>query len=165
MATLPREDLYESTIDRSAALWAGVAGGLASVVLRLLIALLQGQSPWAPVRMMAAPLKGEQVLPPPATLELDIFLAGMAGHFGISILFAIVMVFVVRGMPTGATIAISLVLSLVLYVIMFHVLTPSFPYYAKGRGWIPILMHLVLGLVAGWTYRAWANKPPEPVEA
>lgn len=146
------------TVDWSAALWAGVAGGLASVLVRLSIALLQGQSPWGPVRMMAAPLLGKDVLPPPGTFDPGIFLAGMFDHFGISILFALVMALVIRNLSTGVAIFVAMALSLVLYGIVFYLMTPVFPWFAEGRGWIAILMHLILAVVAAWTYRALADR-------
>ena len=61
-------------LDLRAAVLAGIAAGVLFIILEMaLVALMMGDSPWAPPRMIAAIAMGEGVLPPPATFDATIF--------------------------------------------------------------------------------------------
>ncbi len=146
-------------IDWSAAIWAGVISGVVFLALDLLKGpLLTGESPWAVPRSMAAVVLGTDVLPPPATFDLGIFIVATLVHFATSILFAIAMAFIIRDMSTGVAIVVAAGLGVLLYFLAFYVLTPILPWFAKGRGWLNLIIHIPFGLIAGWAYKALADR-------
>ncbi len=146
-------------IDWGAAVWAGVISGLVFLALDLLKGpLVTGASAWAVPRNMAAVLLGPGVLPPPATFDLGIFAVAMVVHFATSILFAIAMAFIIRDMPTGLAIVVATALGVLLYFFISYTLTPILPWFAKGRDWLNLGIHIPFGLVAGWAYKALADR-------
>lgn len=150
------------SIDWSAAVWAGVVAGIVFLVMEMMLAPLFGGAPsmWAPPRMIAAIAMGEGVLPPPADFALGPVMVAMLIHFTLSIAFGIVTAFIVRSMSMGAAIGVGIVLALLLYVVVFYLMTPVWPWFANGRGWVAIVAHIAFGAVVAWWYRARAN----PVE-
>jgi hypothetical protein len=78
-------------IDWKAAAWAGLIAGVGDdLVLTLLLWLFQGVSPWAPPRMIAAMVFGQDVLPPPATFDPVLVMTGSTIHFALAIVYAFI---------------------------------------------------------------------------
>lgn len=151
------------TIDWSAAVWAGVVAGIVFMLMEMILAPLFAGAPsmWAPPRMIAAIGMGEGVLPPPATFDFGVVMVAMIIHFALSIVFGIVTAFIVRNMSTGPAIAVGVVLALLLYVFVFYVMTPVWPWFANGRGWVAIVSHIAFGAVVAWWYKARAEPAEE----
>lgn len=148
-------------LDWKAAMWAGIAAGIVFIMLEMaLIAMLQGQSPWGPPRMMAAIALGEGVLPPPATFDPAIMLAAMFVHLMLSVIYAVVLgaIFSRLTLNLPASIAAGTVFGVALYVINFYGFTALFPWFAMARGGIGIFGHAVFGLVLGWVYHTIASR-------
>lgn len=151
------------TIDWSAAVWAGVVAGIVFMMMEMLLMPLFGFAPsmWAPPRMIGAIGLGEGVLPPPATFDMGVVLVAMVIHFATSILFAIVVAFIIRNMTLGPAIAVGIVAALLLYVFVFYVMTAGpWPWFANGRNWVNIMTHIVFGAIVAWWYKSRAH----PVE-
>lgn len=150
-------------IDWSAALWAGVVAGIVFLVMEMMLAPLFGGAPsmWAPPRMIAAIAMGEGVLPPPAGFAVMPVMVALLIHFALSIAFGIATAFIIRTMSLGPAIAVGIVLALLLYVFVFYLMTPVWPWFASGRGWIAIVAHIAFGAVVAWWYRARANPREE----
>lgn len=150
------------TLDLRAAIWAGVVAGIVFMMLEMaLVALIQGMSPWAPPRMIAAIGMGEGVLPPPATFDGAVFTVAMVIHFALSILLAILLGFGISRLGLGMSLSIvgGAIFGLVVYYVNFYGFTAVFPWFAMARGAIGIFAHVVFGAVAGGVYRSLESKP------
>lgn len=154
---------HARSIDWSAAVWAGVIGGIVFLMMEMILAPMFGGAPsiWAPPRMIGAIGLGEGVLPPPATFAFGVVMVAMLIHFATSILSGIVAAFAIRNLSTGAAIAVGIVLALLLYVFVFYLMTPVWPWFAGARGWIGILTHIVFGATVAWWYKTRANRAEE----
>lgn len=137
-----------------AAIWAGLAAGVVFMMLEMLMLMFfAGQSPWGPVRMMAAIVLGPEVLPPPATFDLGIAMTAMAVHFPLSILYGLLIALMIFRLREGSGLAIGAAFGLAVYFINFYGMTAIFPWFANARGWISLVAHLLFGLVAAWVYK------------
>lgn len=141
------------TFDAKAAVVAGLVSGAVFLVLEMImVPLFLGDPAWAPPRMIAAIVMGEGVLPPPATFDLMIILVAMMVHFVLSVLFALVLGFLIYRLQEGMALAVGAGYGLALYFINFYLLTAVFPWFAMARNWVSIFAHIVFGLVAAWMY-------------
>lgn len=147
------------TIDWRAAVLAGLFSGFVFLILELImVPVFMGGSPWGPPRMIAAIAMGEGVLPPPASFDLGVVLVAMLVHFPLSIVYAIVLAFLIHRMDMGVALGAGAVFGLALYLINFYGLTAVFPWFAEGRNWVSIFAHIVFGLAAAWAYKSWAHR-------
>ncbi len=153
-------------VDLGAAVRAGLLAGLLFLILEMILVPVVGEgSPWGPPRMIGAILLGKGVLPPPADFAAVPFLAAIAVHFSLSVIYAIVLAALIKGFDTGVAILIGLVFGLALYFVNFYVLTAAFPWFAMARNPITVFTHLVFGACGGWAY-LWFRRPaalPVPV--
>lgn len=143
-------------IDLRAALWAAAAAGIVFMMLEMaMVMLVQGESPWAPPRMIAAIGMGEGVLPPPATFDAGIMAVAMAIHFALAIVLAIILAWVISrfGLGTAASVVGGAAFGLAVYYINFYGFTALFPWFAMARGAISIVAHAVFGAILGAVYR------------
>ena len=155
------------TLDWKAAIWAGIIAGVVFMMLEMvLVATVGGGSPWGPPRMIAGMVMGEAVLPPPATFDGGILLVAMMIHFVLSIVFAIILGWVISNwqLSLAASIVAGLVFGLLIYFVDFYVFTAIWPWFAMARNLISIFAHAMFGLVLGWAYHAIAAKPVEVAE-
>ncbi|MGH8075699.1 MAG: hypothetical protein ACREPE_00020 [Lysobacter sp.] len=140
-------------IDGKAAVWAGlVAGAVFMMAEMLMVAVFEGQSPWAPPRMIAAMVLGKDVLMPP-TFDVGILVTAMVIHFALSIVYGLVLAVLLRraNQVTGLTVGAGL--GLAIYLINFYPITSAlFPWFAMARGWVSIVAHIMFGAVAGLAY-------------
>ena len=146
----------EGKLNLKGAIWAGLVAGVVFMMLEMaLVALIQGMSPWAPPRMIAAIGMGEGVLPPPATFDAGIFTVAMAIHFALAVVLAIVLGWAISSFKLGmaASIAGGVIFGLAVYIVNFYGFTALFPWFAMARGPIGIFAHAVFGAVAGGVYQ------------
>ncbi len=124
----------------------------------VLVATLGGGSPWGPPRMIGAMLLGPDVLPPPASFDLGVFLVAMMIHFILSLILAVPLAWAISHWRwgLGASIGAGAVYGLIIYLVNFYVLTALFPWFASARTPITLGAHIAFGLVLGWTYHALA---------
>jgi uncharacterized membrane protein YagU involved in acid resistance len=156
------------TIDWSAAIVAGLIAGVVFLMMEMFLMPLFGLAPsmWAPPRMIGAIGLGEAALPPPATFDLTIVMVAMAIHFANSIVFAIVVAYIIRNLTTVPAILVGVVAALLLYVFVFYVMTQGpWPWFENGRNWLNIVAHIVFGAIVAWWYRARAHPVDEHVHA
>lgn len=142
-------------LDWSAAIWAGVIAGAVFMVLEMLmVQMFLGMSMWGPPRMIAAIAMGEGVLPPPATFDAGILMVAMVVHFVLSIVFAIVLAWIIQrlGLGLGAALLVGSGYGLALYLINFYPMTAFFPWFAMARNWVSIVAHILFGTIAAWGY-------------
>lgn len=149
------------TVDLKAGIWAGIIAGIVFMMLEMaLVALIQGMSPWAPPRMIAAIGMGESVLPPPATFDGAVFAVAMAIHFALAVVLAILLGFGISrfGLGMAASIIGGAVFGLAVYYVNFYGFTAIFPWFAMARGAIGIFAHAAFGAVAGGVYHLLESK-------
>jgi hypothetical protein len=81
------QELAQAT-DWKAAAWAGVIAGVVFMMAEMIMVMaFEGQSPWAPPRMIAAMVLGQGVLPPPAVFDIKILMAAMMIHFPLAVVY------------------------------------------------------------------------------
>ncbi len=147
-----------TNISWSAAILAGLIAGAIFLVLEMtLVPLIGGGSPWGPPRMIAAIAMGEGVLPPPADFAAVPVMVAMMIHFVLSIIYAVVLAFIVARFGLVPAVVIGGVFGLLLYLINFYGFTAVFPWFAMARNGISIFAHIVFGVAAAWIYKAMAR--------
>lgn len=142
-------------VDWSAAVWAGVIGGTIFAMLNWFAApLILGGSTWVFVRLFASVLLGESILAPPATYSFTAVLAAFITHYALSILFSLLIAYIIhRGGLIGGIIGGAL-LGLAIYAVNFYSLTYFFPWFFVMNSWVMVASHVVFGAVAGGVYEA-----------
>lgn len=140
--------------DWSAAVWSGIIAGAVFMMMQmLLVMLINGQSPWAPPRMIAAMVLGKDVLPPPAGFDLGVMMTAMMVHFALSIMLGLVVDWIVHRMTAGKAIAIGAVLGLAVYLVNFYLIASAvFPWFTQAQNWITAMNHIVFGMVLSGAY-------------
>jgi len=146
-------------MDWRAAIWAGLVAGVVFLVIQMaILAGVTGGSPWVMLRMIAAMVMGQNVLPPPATFDPVIAVVALLIHFVLSILFALLIAFVLHrwGMLVG--IIGGALFGLALYAINYYTFTLFFPWFFPMGNWVAVLAHIVFGAVAGGVYEAFEHE-------
>jgi len=146
-----RENMRQ-LIDWSAALWGGIISGLVFFLLNMLLSALAVGSPWIYVRLIASTVLGTDVLPPPASFELSIFLVALAIHLAISLLYASLISLVIYRWGLIVGFIGGGLLGLALYVINFYAISFFFPWFYPYRSWMMVVSHVIFGALAGGIY-------------
>lgn len=156
------------TFDWRAGLWAGIVAGVVFMMLEMMLVQFFGPgSMWAPPRMIAAVVMGQQVLPPPETFEAGILMVAMLVHFPLSIVFAFIFGWIASrwSLTLLAAITVGVVFGVVIYIVNFYGFTAVFPWFAEARGWIAIFSHAMYGAVLGAVYQPSARSKPRREKA
>lgn len=147
-------------ISWSAAAEAGFVGGVVYLMLALLLVpLFIGGTVWSVLRMIAAILLGDDVLPPPDTFDVGIVLTGAGLHLVLATIFGVILSVMINRSGPGVAVLAGAMFGLGLYVVNFYVFTAVFPWFAGARNWVTVLNHLVFGFVVVWSYKAIAVTP------
>ncbi len=147
-----------TAINWKAAIIAGIVAGAIFMILEMiLVPLVGGGSPWGPPRMIAAIGMGKEVLPPPGDFALMPVMVAMVIHFILSIIFAVILAFIIQRFSLGLAILIGAIFGLLLYFVNFYGFTAVFPWFAMARNAISIFSHIVFGAAAAWIYKAIAK--------
>jgi uncharacterized membrane protein YagU involved in acid resistance len=147
-----------TAINWKAAIIAGIVAGAIFMILEMiLVPLVGGGSPWGPPRMIAAIGMGKEVLPPPGDFALMPVMVAMVIHFILSIIFAVILAFIIQRFSLGLAILIGAIFGLLLYFINFYGFTAVFPWFAMARNAVSIFSHIVFGAAAAWIYKAMAK--------
>ncbi len=123
----------------------------------MLVPLFMGGSPWAPPRMIAAMVMGKGVLPPPATFDIGVLMAAMAVHFPLSVVFTLILAWIIARFDMGVAVLIGAVFGLILYVVNFYGFTAIFPWFAMARNGVTIFTHIMFGTIAALAYKQLAK--------
>jgi hypothetical protein len=107
---------------KSALLAAMMAGAVFMIMEMMLVAVAGGDSPWAPPRMIAAMVIGEEVLPPPATFDFGVMMTALVVHFALSVVYGLIFAWIASLLPMNRGIAIlaGAAFGLALYLINFY---------------------------------------------
>jgi magnesium-transporting ATPase (P-type) len=150
------------TINWKAGIWAGIIAGIIFLILEMImVPLFLGGSPWGPPRMIAAIVLGEGVLPPPATFNFGIVMVAIVLHMILSVIYALIIGYIIRKMSFGMALSIGALIGLALYLVNFFVMTGIFPWFEMARNWVSIFAHLIFGLSAAWVYIKHREHSPE----
>jgi hypothetical protein len=154
MTTVNTPLKLRQVVDWKAAISAGVAAGLMFLLLQMALhgLLLEGGGVWIVPRYVAAIVMGEGVLPPPASFDLVVVLVALLVHFTLSILYALILAFVIHRWGLLVGILGGALFGLALYAINFYTFSLLFPWFYAGRTWMDIVAHLLYGAVAGGVY-------------
>lgn len=166
MDILHAHRLTHRKLDWRAGVWAGVIAGVVFLALEMmLVPLLMGQSPWGPPRMIAAIVMGQEVLPPPATLDVGVLVAAMFVHFALSIVLGLILGKLIAlfnlDSSWGLTFVVGAVFGLVVYVVNFYGMTAFFPWFAEARNWLSLTLHAVFGVIAAESYFGLERRPAQ----
>ena len=141
-------------VDIKAALLAGLFAGVVDLALLAASAWTQGQNVWVNMRHTAAILMGPGVLPPPATFDLLLFIVSTIVHFGLSMIYGVIVAFFVRRANWRIGLMIGVAVGFGIYVVNYYVFAPLlFPWLTESRsGMVPTLIHPVFGMIAAAAY-------------
>ena len=115
----------------------------------IMVMAFEGRSPWAPLRMIAAMLLGQGVLPSPAVFDLKILMAAMMINFPLAVVYGLLLGWIVHRVGAGVALLIGVIFGLAIYPINFYPIAAAmFPWFAMARGWISVASHILFGLVA-----------------
>ncbi len=135
------------------AILAGIIAGVAMLILEMVMnPLFLGKTMWGPSRMIGAIVAGKGVLPPPGTFHLGAFLSAAAVHFPLSVIYAIIITGIIKNAPKGYAILIGGFLGLVIYLLNFYPFTNLYPWFANARNWVQIVIHILFGAIAAWSF-------------
>lgn len=140
-------------MDWRAAVWAGlIAGALFLLILLGAYPIATGGEPWIVLRFMAAIVLGEAVLPPPTGFDLGVVVTAVALHFTLSVLYSLVLAFIVHRWGILVSIFGGALFGLALYLINLFTFTTFFPWFYPARAWPFAAVHILFGAVAGGIY-------------
>ncbi len=146
------------TIKVSAAIWAGLAAGVLSTLMEILLWLaFTDRFPgvlFRDGRLTAAMVLGSKALPPPAAFSLWIMAVASIIHFTLSIIYGLAVAGLVAGRGRWAALAAGTLFGAALYGVNLYGFTLIFPWFAQARDWITFTAHLAFGICAAGTYHA-----------
>ena len=148
-----RTSRWRQVLDWRAAFVAGlIAGGAFLVLQMILVRLALGGNPLLVVRWNAAILLGESILPATSPLTGRVLSAGLAVHFGLSLLFTFVLTFVIHRWGLLVGLFGGALFGLALYLVNFISVAPYFPWFTALESWLMLVSHVAFGAIAGTTY-------------
>lgn len=141
-------------VDIKAALLAGLLAGIVDLALLAASAWAQGENVWVNMRMTAAILMGPGVLPPPKTFDPLLFVVSTIVHFGLSLIYGLIVAWFVRKSGWAVGVMIGVAVGFAIYIVNYYAFAPLlFPWLSVQRGGlVPTLIHPVFGLVAAAAY-------------
>lgn len=143
-----------------AATWSGlIAGGVMLVLEIILNSLIPGNSMWGPLQMMGSILLGKEVLPP-VSPDAGVFLAALAVHLPLSVLFSFIIGYLIRKVSLAAAILIGIVTGYLIYMVNFFGISALlFPWFADARSWVQAIIHLLFGVTVAWSFKSIYKDP------
>lgn len=148
---------------------AAIAGAAAGVVFGILemtmVPLFLDQSPWAPVRMIAAIGLGPEVLPPQAALSTNVVVVALIVHFTLSLVYGWALAPIIKAAALTQAVLLGLAFGLAVYLVNFHLFTAMFPWFSEARNWVSILVHLVFGGALAGSYVGLRERARDPARS
>lgn len=137
---------------RSAVIAGLVAGVLTMLLWMILLVLFTGGSLWTPFHHTAAVLLGESVLTPSQAINLQIVITGTVVHLFLSVVYAVILAFIIHRWGFAVGVLGGLLFGLALYLINYYTFSYLYPWFFPLRSWIALVGHLFFGAVAGGLY-------------
>jgi hypothetical protein len=143
---------------------AGIAGGLTFLTLESLMLAFSGREPWLIERMIGATLAGEQLLDR-STPAFGAVLLGLALGLYVALVFAFLLVGLIRGTTVGRAYVFGATSGLLIYFAVFHVFSLPFRWLSMAQG-VPTALAMALsGVAAIWMYVTRARRMGPPRDA
>jgi hypothetical protein len=140
------------------AICAGIVAGVAATGAQVVLWwIFTDTLPWIfyrDVRLTAAMLMGQEVLPPPATFDWTVMGVATVIHFTISVAYSLILACMISHLGMMLSLLAGCFYGLILYVINMYGVTVIFPWFAAARDWITIVAHIVFGIFLAGTYKA-----------
>ncbi|MGH8713619.1 MAG: sodium:proline symporter [Casimicrobiaceae bacterium] len=144
-------------VDFRVAVYAGLAAGILATVVQIFLwyAFTDAMPEilWRDMRFAAAIVVGRAVLPPPASLDPGVLGVATLVHFGLAVVYALMLGRLLSGLRTGAALVAGAVFGVCLYGVNMYGFTLVFPWFAASRDWITAASHVVFGVAAAGAYR------------
>ncbi len=142
-------------MDWRAAVIAGLLAGVLTLLLwMILLMVTTGGSIWTPFHHIAAILLGEGVLTPSQDIDFRVVLTGTLIHLTLSVVYAIVLAFIIHRWGLVVGIIGGALFGLAIYIINYYSFTYLFPWFYPLRSWIALVGHIFFGAAAGGIYEA-----------
>jgi hypothetical protein len=137
-------------INWSAAIWASVIAGLVFAALEMVLAqVVNGNSPWMPLHMIAGIGLGPSAMSPANTFDPKIVTVAVAIHMVLALLYGVILAFIIARLDVTWATLVGGIYGLALYYINFYGFSAAFPWFADARGGVSIFTHIVQsGLMA-----------------
>jgi hypothetical protein len=162
LAKPPKVPAIKTDLDWAASGWAGLAAGVAFVLLETFMgALFVGGDKTDAVRRIASVALGGSVMPPGVHLTAIVFLAAAAVHIPLSLIYARVLAAMIDGMKPGPAIGAGALFGAALYVVNYYVFSGLFPWFVSARGPEALIAHLAFGMLVAGIYTRLARRPGE----
>ena len=148
-------------IKPTAAIWAGVAAGILSTLVEVLLWVAFTDSfpgvLFRDARLTAAMVMGSGALPPPTTFTLWTMVVAAIIHFILSIIYGLAVAALVAGRGRWTALTAGTLFGASLYCINLYGFTMIFPWFAQARDWITFCAHLAFGISAAGVYYRMAS--------
>ena len=143
----------------AAALQASLLAGTALLaVLDLTGIVAYDESPWKLPRVIAAVLRGPDVLDDPDEYDLAIVATGLALFYAASTLYGVALSFLVGDSPRRYAMPIGLAYGIALYAAIFHGLATLYPWLGAFRTLDTLLAHVLYGALLASAYCAFRRE-------
>ena len=109
-------------------------------------------------RFAAAIILGQGVLSPPATLDWQVMFIATWIHFGLSIIYAIVLSNLIHSLDIKKSLISGGLYGLVLFTINMYGFVIIFPWFVETRDWITVIAHVVFGVSAAGVYKVLSKR-------
>ena len=136
---------------------AGVAAGTVATAVQVLLWLVSAAGfpgvLFRDARLTAALVLGSQVLPPPATFDVSVWVVATAIHFALSIAYAALAGPLALRLPGWRGALAGALFGAALYVVNLYGFAALFPWFAQARGGAAAAAHVAFGVTAVAAYR------------
>ncbi len=151
-------------MDWEAAVKAGLIAGVAALLIVVIPAAADGY-PWIIFHWIAGLALGSEVLAATSNLSPLIIITGLLIHFVLSVIYALILAFIIHRWGFWVGLLGGALFGLVLFAINFYTFTLLFPWFLVMRSWIVVLAHVIFGAVAGGAYEAMEVERFVPVDS
>ena len=144
------------------AFYAGIAAGIFSTIVQILLwwSFWDALSSifYRDARFAEAIILGQGVLPPPATLDWQVMFIATWIHFGLSIIYAIVLSWLIRRLDIKNSLIAGSLYGLGLFAINMYGFVIIFPWFVETRNWVTVTAHVVFGVSAAGVYNVLSKR-------
>lgn len=145
-----------------AAFYAGMAAGIFSTIAQILLWWLFWDALpsilYRDARFAAAIILREGVLLSPVTLDWRVMFIATWVHFGLSIIYAIVLSWLIHRLDIKNALIAGGLYGLGLFTINMYGFVIIFPWFVETRDWITVTAHVVFGVSAACVYKVLSER-------
>lgn len=140
-----------------AAVFGGLAGGVAFALVQAALTTAQGGSFWPPQEAVGSILLGRDFITTAETVPSFVLaMVGLVAHGILSVVFGILIAIAIHSMGFVAALGVGLAAGLLLFGI--NAVAVAATVVGVGTPWSLLPAHLAFGLVAAWTYKVVAAR-------